>query len=150
MRPYGVDVVNFIPGSFVMSSNITARQEEYAKEQLQEFSSEQLGFYGEYFHRYANFLKFLSGRKSPNIMKDEGVLMLFESALLENGPKSVYKYEPMRYYVVFSKTIIFKYNFFRYTIYHFLFRISPIFVRDWLILKFIGLPRYNKEKSKSY
>lgn len=97
MRPYGVEVVNFIPGSFVMSSNITARQQEYANEQLQAFSDEQLRFYGEYFHRYANYLKFISGRKSAHIMSDEGLLFMFEAALLENGPKSVYKYEPLRY-----------------------------------------------------
>lgn len=96
MRKYGVDVVNFIPGSFVMSSNIAANQQEYANEQRNAFSIKQRLFYGEYFERYNEFLKILSGPKPANVMKDEGLMRTFEAALLEISPKTVYKFEPWR------------------------------------------------------
>lgn len=146
MRKYGVDVVNFIPGSFVMSSNIAARQQEYANEQRNAFSIKQRSFYGDYFERYNAFLKMLSGHKPANIMKDEGLMKTFEAALLEISPRNIYKYEPWRYEN--SKKIssnIIDLFFFRYKVYHFLFYISPVFMRDALIEKFMSMPRYTKK-----
>lgn len=96
MRKYGVDVVNFIPGSFFMSSNIAARQQEYADEQRNAFNVKQRSFYGEYFERYNASLKIMSGHKPANVMNDEGLMLKFEAALLEIFPKAVYKYEPWR------------------------------------------------------
>lgn len=32
---------------------------------------------------------------------------------------------------------------FRYVVYHWLFRLSPLFVRDWLIERFVNMPKYN-------
>lgn len=97
MRPYGVEVVEFIPGSFVMQSNIAARQTEYAAEQQAAFTVEQQQFYGDYFQRYSKFLTFLSGKKPVETMQDDGLMRKFEDALLDHGPKASYKYEPMRF-----------------------------------------------------
>ena len=38
MNKYGVEVVNFIPGSFVGSSNIASKQQEYAKQMKESFT----------------------------------------------------------------------------------------------------------------
>lgn len=104
MRKYGVDVVDFIPGSFIMNSNIGARQQEYASEQRNAFNIRQRYFYGEFFERYNEYLKVMSGFKPANVMKDEGIMRTFEAALLEISPKAVYKYESWTYaYLIHAK-----------------------------------------------
>lgn len=64
MAKYDVEVINFIPGSFVLSSNITANQTKLADEMRASFNSEQINFYGDYFDRYNDYLKFISGEKA--------------------------------------------------------------------------------------
>lgn len=125
LKKYGVDVVSFIPGSLVMSTNITARQDDYANEMRQAFSPEQLEFYEDYFDRYNGYLKYISGIKPAQIIIDEGLFERFERALKDCPPEAVYKYEPWRY-----------------TIYHFLFKFTPIIFRDWLVVRFMNMPEY--------
>lgn len=115
MHSYGVEVVNFIPGSFVMSSNISARQQEHAKLMFENFSSEQREFFGTYFQRFNDYLNIISGFKPPNGMKDTKLLDKFKDALTNTQPKALYIHEPWRLVVfiffVFSSFTVFK-NFF--------------------------------------
>ncbi len=118
-------MVNFIPGSFVGSSNIAARQQEFAQEMKANFTSEQFEFYGDYFDRYNEYLKIVSGTKDPQIFNDLKMMETFEDALLDRHPKLIYINEPWRY-----------------KMYHFLFRISPQSIYDFLIDKFVSMPKY--------
>ncbi|XP_058826531.1 D-beta-hydroxybutyrate dehydrogenase, mitochondrial-like isoform X2 [Topomyia yanbarensis] len=133
MSNYGVPVVNFIPGSLVMQSNICANQMRYAAEMKSAFSAEQLEFYGSYFDEYNGYLKFISGAKPVQCLpKDHPVLKRFEDALLDESPSRIYKCEPWRY-----------------RLYHLLFRITPTVIRDWLVRRFVSMPLYRSpEKLK--
>lgn len=93
---YDVDVVNFIPGSLVMSTNITARQNEFTQEMLQSLTSEQRKFYGEYFDEYNGYLKYISGTKPIERIDNAELFEKFENALLHRFPDAVYKCEPWR------------------------------------------------------
>lgn len=130
MNKYGVEVVNFIPGSFVMSSNISARQQQRTNEMRSAFSEEQKNFYGDYFDRISKYLEIISGEKEPQIV-DPLILESFEDALLDTPPKRQYLCEPLRY-----------------KIYHFLFNFTPQPVTDFLLHKFVGFPQYDPTKSK--
>lgn len=96
MKKYGVEVVNFIPGSLVMSTNITARQDQYASEMLQAFTDDQLNFYEDYFHRYNEYLTHISGLKPVQVIDDGKLFMEFRNAILDCWPKATYKCEPLR------------------------------------------------------
>lgn len=93
------------------------------------FTDEQIGFYGEFFDRYNNYLAVLSGEKDPQLV-DELILSTFEEALLDVPPKTRYICEPIRY-----------------KIYHALFKLTPRIVTDWLLYKFVGMPEYDPSKS---
>lgn len=90
MKKYHVDVVNFIPGSFIMQSNIFSRQQEYAQEMKEHFTDDQLQFYGDYFNEYNNYLLQLDQCRKPGLIEDVALLKLFERALLEVNPRSIY------------------------------------------------------------
>ena len=97
-KKYNVDVVNFIPGSFVMQSNIAANQQMHSMEQKKSMTQEQLQFYGTYFDKYNRYLKVLSkSDRSVEIMQDPTIVNVFEQALLEVAPKALYKCEPWRF-----------------------------------------------------
>lgn len=85
MNKYGVEVVSFIPGSFVMSSNISALQRQRANEMRSAFTEEQKDFYGDYFERIFNHLEIISGEKEPQTV-DPLILESFEDALLDTRP----------------------------------------------------------------
>lgn len=129
MSKYGVDVVNFIPGSFVLSSNIASHQSKLAAEMRAAFTEEQLNFYGDYFDRYNKYLDALSGDKEPQQV-DELIIQTFEEALLDVPAKTRYICEPLRY-----------------KLYHLLFKITPQKVTDWLLYKFVSMPEYDPLKS---
>lgn len=96
LKKYGVEVVNFIPGSQVMCTNITARQEQFATEMMTAFTDEQLEFYGDYFECYMNYLKHISGTKPVQIISDGDLFVAFRSAITDYTPKAIYKCEPLR------------------------------------------------------
>uniref|UniRef100_A0A1A9W6I3 Uncharacterized protein n=1 Tax=Glossina brevipalpis TaxID=37001 RepID=A0A1A9W6I3_9MUSC len=127
MQKYGVEVINFVPGSFVMSSNIAARQQDQAKEMAANFSIEQHKFYDDYFRRFNEHLKIISGFKPPNQMQDEELLKKFEHALTNSQPKSLYIHEPLRY-----------------KIYRLLSQWCPPVIMDFLIVKFVNMPTYHQ------
>lgn len=96
MQQYGVEVINFIPGSFVMSSNISARQQEHAKAMYEEFNDEQRHFYDAYFKRFNQYLSVISGFKPPNAVQDKDLLDKFRDSLTSTQPKALYIHEPWR------------------------------------------------------
>lgn len=96
MKQYGVQVVNFIPGSYVMSTNITERQMEYTAEMLAAFTDEQRTFYGDYFERYNNYVNLFSGTKPVEIFSDGCLLTEFRNAIIDYTPRAMYKCEPLR------------------------------------------------------
>lgn len=130
MKQYGVDVINFVPGSFVLNSNISALQLKHAAEMRESLNEEQLNFYGDYFDRLNIYLGALSGEREPSVIPNENLLRMFEDALLDTPPKHRYICEPWRY-----------------KIYHFLFRIMPLPLTDWLVWKFVSFPRFDKSKA---
>lgn len=97
MKKYGVEIVNFIPGSLVMCTNITARQDQYASEMLQAFTDEQLQFYDDYFHRYNEYLTHISGIKPVQVIDDGTLFLEFRNSILDYWPQATYKCEPLRY-----------------------------------------------------
>lgn len=90
MKKYHVDVINFIPGSFIMQSNIFARQQEHVKEMRKQLTDEQLRFHGDYFNEYNNYLLQLDQYRKPGLVEDVALMKLFERALLEVNPHSIY------------------------------------------------------------
>lgn len=96
MKPYGVKVVNFIPGSFVMNSNIASRQQEVANEMEMQFTEEQKQFYGDYFKEFNEYLKMISGPKPLKFVDTNGILDTFQKALLDANPNAIYINEPLR------------------------------------------------------
>lgn len=130
MKDYGVDVVNFTPGSFIGHSNIASGQMKHAAEMRETFNEDQLNFYGEYFDRFNSYLSALSGEKEPQMLHDKNILSTFEEALLDVPPKPKYVCAPWRY-----------------KIYHFLFKITPLPLSDWLIHKFVAFPRFDPSKA---
>lgn len=96
MKKYGVEVVNFIPGSQFMNTNIIARQKQYASEMLAAFTDEQLAFYGDYFERYNKYLSYISGDNSVQIISDSDLFNEFRNAILDHTPQAVYKCEPLK------------------------------------------------------
>ncbi|KAK0182844.1 hypothetical protein PV327_000938 [Microctonus hyperodae] len=123
LKKFGVDVVKFIPGSFIQNSNILARQETHFKLMESAMLPEAKQLYSDYFRRYTNYLSGLSREVPPEKIKNPRLYEIFEDALLERYPSSTYKCEPWRY-----------------TFYHILFKITPNYIHDWLIEKFIQMP----------
>lgn len=125
LEKYGIDVVSFVPGSFTQQSNILARQSRYFDAMKSAMSEEARNFYGDYFDRYINYLLPLAQKISPRAVENPQIYETFEGALLDRYPSIMYKCEPWRY-------------FFYYT----LFKITPSYVRDRLVVKFIRLPNW--------
>lgn len=129
LMKYEVEVTSFIPGGFVMQSNLMARQNEHAKEMREALSEEQRNFYGDYFDRYNEYLSYIPSCGDP-VMVDREIINRFVDSLVESPPKPVYLFEPIRY-----------------AIYHLLFKLTPQGVCDWLICKFVAMPEYDPSKS---
>ncbi|CAD6994437.1 unnamed protein product [Ceratitis capitata] len=127
MRQYGVEVINFVPGSFVQYSNISARQQDHAKAMLDAFNDEQRQFYGDYFKQFNNYLTVISGFKPPNQFYDTSLLRKFNNALTSSVPQTMYIHEPWRYKV-----------------YRFLFCICPASIVDLLTVRFCAMPTYQQ------
>lgn len=96
MQQYGVEVINFVPGSFVQFSNISARQQNHAKVMFDAFNDEQRQLYSAYFWKFNNYLKVVSGFKSPNQFHDTNLLSKFKAALTDSIPQAMYIHEPWR------------------------------------------------------
>lgn len=130
MRKYSVEVVDFVPGSFVLQSNILGRQAAFGEEMWLNMDEEQKRFYGDYFHSYNNCLvSYANLAPKEAVPVDPRIATAFENAILSRSPKRRYLVEPWRY----------KY-------YHTLFLLLPKSIfRDNLIERFMSLPRYRKQ-----
>ncbi|EDW23810.1 GL23722 [Drosophila persimilis] len=131
LQQYGLEVVNFIPGSFVLDSNIAARQQQHAQRMREGFSAEQHAHYDVYFEQFNGYLKIVSGYKAPNQLKDEALLAKFQDALTSTQPSALYIHEPWRYRV-----------------YRWLFWLCPTPLVDWLTLRFCAMPTYETSEQK--
>lgn len=129
LQQYGMEVVNFVPGSFVMDSNIAARQQHHAQQMLLAFNEEQRVYYGKYFQKFNEYLSILSGFKPPNKLKDDVLLDKFKDAIINTQPAALYIHEPWRY-----------------RIYRWLFGICPAPLADWLAVKFCAMPTYESSR----
>ncbi|XP_056648747.1 D-beta-hydroxybutyrate dehydrogenase, mitochondrial [Diorhabda sublineata] len=125
MSKYGVKVIQFIPGSFTLQSNIMAKQLQYVQEMHDNFTPEQHAFYSDYFKAYNIYLSFLTPPPSPIKIDDPKLYIEYEKTLLDEHPCVVYKNENWRYWF-----------------YHNLFKFSPWFLRDYFVLKFMSMPNY--------
>ncbi|XP_060536269.1 retinol dehydrogenase 7 [Cylas formicarius] len=125
LEKYGIKVLTFIPGSFASQSNLMSRQLEHIQEMHDAFTPEQHIFYSDYFKRYNMYLSCIASPTDPKKIEDNKLYKVFENSLLDLHPKAVYKNEPLRY-----------------KIYHFLFKYSPTFIRDYFVIKFMTMPKY--------
>lgn len=130
LQQYGMEVVNFVPGSFVMDSNIAARQQQHAQQMQLAFNEEQRVYYGTYFQKFNEYLSILSGFKPPNKVKDSVLLEKFRDAIINTQPAALYIHEPWRY-----------------KIYRWLFGICPTPLADWLAVKFCAMPTYESSRN---
>lgn len=96
MKKYGVEVVNFIPGSQFMKTNIVGNQGRYASEMLSAFTDEQRTFYGDYFDRYNYYLSQIPNNGLHVMSSDDELLNKFRDTILDGKPRALYKCEPFR------------------------------------------------------
>lgn len=125
LAKYGIDVVCFVPGSFTRESNLLARQSEHFASMASAMTEEARSFYGNYFTRYSQYLSGISREIVPERLENPLLYDIFNGALTDVYPRGVYKCEPWRY-----------------TLYHFLFRTTPMRIRDRLVEKFMIMPRW--------
>ncbi|XP_011305865.1 estradiol 17-beta-dehydrogenase 2 [Fopius arisanus] len=123
LKKFGVEVVSFIPGSFVMESNILLRQVTHFEEMEKEMKDEVKSVYGEYFGEYRNYLRPLSQQNSLKRIENQRLFEIFEEVITEQPPRVTYKCEPWRY-----------------TYYHTLLKIVPTRLHDILVEKFVQMP----------
>ncbi|KAJ8674300.1 hypothetical protein QAD02_005562 [Eretmocerus hayati] len=125
LAKYGINVISFVPGSFVNESSILANQKEHFDEMRQAMSEDTKRFYGDYFDRYASYLSALRIKKGIHRIENSNLYRIFDRALLDDNPSAIYKCEPWRY-----------------TFYHTLFRIAPLQIKDWLVERFVNMPKW--------
>jgi len=102
-----------------------AQQQEYAREMEEAMTSPDHQFFGDYFRRYNEHLSAIPVAGRPVPVPNDKLYSLLGEALLSNYPQSNYKYGP-----------------FRYEYYHFLMNISPTWVRDCLVKRFMQMPEF--------
>ncbi|XP_012272345.1 estradiol 17-beta-dehydrogenase 2 [Orussus abietinus] len=129
LKKYGVDTVNFVPGSFIQESNIMAQQPKHFDTMKAAMTKEAWSFYGNYFERYSRYLMSLSREVGPRKLEDAHFYKVFQAALLDRYPSATYVCEPWTY-----------------TIYYTLFKITPTRIRDLLVERFVQLPSWSEKK----
>ncbi|XP_043274093.1 17-beta-hydroxysteroid dehydrogenase type 2 [Venturia canescens] len=125
LKKYHIDVVNFVPGSFIRESNLLSQQASHFEKMYSAMDQETRAFYGDYFTRYANYLSAIAPNDLPRRLMDRSIYNAFEGAILDREPKALYRAEPKRY-----------------MFYRIMFKISPTKLRDYLVVKFINLPEW--------
>jgi hypothetical protein len=80
-------------------------------------------FFGDYFRRYNEHLSSIPTPGKPVPLQDGKIYSMLEDALLTKHPHPYYVYGPPRYHY-----------------YHFLFKVSPTWLRDYLVQRFMQMP----------
>lgn len=102
-----------------------AQQSQHAEEMLQNMSLEGHQRHEPYFTQVQQYLAQLPCPQGPKLLTDEALLKKMSHAVFAPEPRSAYKHEPMRY-----------------AIYHSMFKICPVWLRDRLVERFVSLPKY--------
>jgi hypothetical protein len=102
-----------------------AQQHEYAREMEEAMTMLDHQFFGDYFRRYNEHLSAIPIAERPVPIPNDKLYSLLREALLSSYPQSNYEYGP-----------------FRYKYYHFLMKISPTWVRDCLVKRFVQMPEF--------
>jgi hypothetical protein len=82
-------------------------------------------FFGDYFRRYNKYLSGIPTPGKPVPLQDNKLYSMLEHALLSKYPCPHYECETPRY-----------------CYYHFLFKISPTWLRDYLVQRFMQMPEF--------
>ncbi|XP_069682628.1 estradiol 17-beta-dehydrogenase 2-like isoform X4 [Periplaneta americana] len=120
---YGVTVITFIPGSFVHQSKIMSQQREYFKEMEEAMAPEDRHIFDKHLRIFSEYLSGITVPQELSPVCDKKLYSEFEDAILSKHPYPHYKHGP-----------------FRYQYYHFLFRISPTWLRDYFVMRFLNFP----------
>lgn len=116
-------------GSLVASTAIAEKQKQHFEEMKESMNSERWLYYGEYFEKLSNYLGMLSFPKPADSMKDTVIMEKMLAAILDQEPDPLYLHQPWRY-----------------AFYHTLCGIAPMKIRQWLVEKFLEMPKpsYNR------
>ncbi|XP_044019684.1 D-beta-hydroxybutyrate dehydrogenase, mitochondrial-like [Aphidius gifuensis] len=126
LKKSNITVVNFVPGSFIDSSNILFRQQNHFDVMDSSMQQEAKKFYQGYFKLYASYLTSFAQDNSLKKIQQPEIYDSFNDLLLDKNPNAIYICEPWRYWIYFT-----------------LCKISPTTVRDYLIEKFVQMPKFN-------
>ncbi|CAG5050403.1 unnamed protein product [Parnassius apollo] len=124
-REYGLNVLAFIPGGFIGSSNLMSYQKVQGNDMLEYLSEEQRALYEKKIQTLCNYLGTAANNARFDSMKDENIIETFMKALTDENPKELYKIESWRY--------MFYYNLLKLPI--------PESAHRWLINKFVNFPQ---------
>ena len=128
LKKYGISVISVVPGSYIRETNIFNHQADHFEAMKWVMSKEVQNFYGDYLTRYIKYFTSLVEKIGLQKIRDNRIYEIFEAALLDRYPSPTYKNESWRY-----------------TIYHALFSITPTFLRDYLVQKFVHGPAWTKD-----
>ncbi|XP_046687537.1 D-beta-hydroxybutyrate dehydrogenase, mitochondrial [Homalodisca vitripennis] len=122
---YGITVISFIPGALFQQTQILASQVQYAGEMKTAMTAEAAGFYGQYYHLYQMYLSGLGGGDPAAVVQSDALYRSLDSALLDSKPYTHYHDTPWRY-----------------RFYHTLAHLTSVPIRDFLVLRFTGMPPF--------
>uniref|UniRef100_A0A182N0H3 Uncharacterized protein n=1 Tax=Anopheles dirus TaxID=7168 RepID=A0A182N0H3_9DIPT len=126
LAAHGVPVVEFVPGGFILQSNICARQLRFFDAMWQRLSARQRLFYHDYFNRYRAYLAPLcQARPVARFGAADPLTRCFRRVLFDRRPRTLYCCEPWRYFFYYNA-----------------FRVLPYRARSWLVRKFVGMPEF--------
>lgn len=81
--------------------------------------------YKNYFEEYNYYLSFIKSPTTCYQIVDNNFYKMLDKALMSIHPRAHYCYSPRRYFI-----------------YHTLLKITPVFIRDWLVVKFVNMPQW--------
>ncbi|XP_058063298.1 short-chain dehydrogenase/reductase family 9C member 7-like [Anopheles bellator] len=129
LAPHHTPVVELVPGSFLLHSNICADQVEFFDKMWSNMKPGQQLYYETYFRQFRDYLAPLCrSRPIEPFPAEDPLLECIHGALFDKQPKTIYKCESWRYWVYYTA-----------------FALAPSFVRDKLIRRFLAMPEYSTD-----
>ncbi|KAJ8896412.1 hypothetical protein PR048_001756 [Dryococelus australis] len=119
-------------GSFMMNSNLMARHSSQVADMQRAMSADDRHFFGDYFARFHAALAPLAVEREPTAIHDKRLHTMFDEAVLSPSPATHYYNSPLRY-----------------TIYHWLFALTPVSLRDLLMERFMCMPKWHAPATHS-